>query len=81
MQVDFWDLLEIEPTWLRLFKWAQVVKTNHVNSPWNPQMPNFISKLFLKTLNKSSHNSDQTDGDFDMKEIHKLNTQLSTNQE
>ena len=40
MQVDFWDLLETEPTWLRLFEWAQVVKTNHVNSPWNPQMPN-----------------------------------------
>ena len=40
MQVEFWDLLEIEPAWLRLFKWAQVVKTNHVNSPWNPQMPN-----------------------------------------
>ena len=26
MQVEFWDLLEIEPTWLRLFEWAQVIK-------------------------------------------------------
>ena len=51
MQVEFWDLLEIEPTWLRLFKWAQVVKTNHVNSPWNPQMPNL---KFQKTTSTTA---------------------------
>ena len=38
MQVEFWDLLELEPTWLRLFQWAQVVKTNDVNSSSNTKL-------------------------------------------
>ena len=47
MQMEFWDLLEIEPTWWRLFEWAQVVKPNDVNSPWSPQKPTSDTSTWL----------------------------------
>ena len=54
MQVEFLDLFEIEPTWLRLFEWAQVVKTNDVNQPLKSSnaklkiLENYGMKIVLK---------------------------------
>ena len=60
MQVEFCDFLEIEPTWLRLFEWAEVVKTNDFNIPWNPQIPNLkFQKLKTTAAWKCCSKKDQ----------------------
>ena len=40
MHMEFWDLLKLELTWLRLLEWHQIDKTNDVNSPWSPHTSN-----------------------------------------